>query len=158
MSFEFFLAADRPIPEVKQNGSEILTVRDMIRMNVPDGPVPWKAMKEDAEVLYNRDLADFNQFHVESAPHAYKIMSNYTGFNHIYTFDVSQLSLAKDLYDYINSLNNEINLEVWHLWFGYDYEDEVITRKTLLRSKLTPSDFEVSLNESWCIAIKSKFV
>lgn len=155
MSFEFFIAADRPIPEIKQNGSEILTARDMIRMNVPDGPVPWKDMKEDAEVLYNRDLVAFNRFHVESAPHAYKIMSNYTDFNHIYTFDVSQLNLAKDLYNYISSLDNEINLEVWHLWFGYDNEDEVITRKNLLRSNLTPSDFEAVLNESWCIAIKS---
>ncbi|RAW10180.1 hypothetical protein DC345_29385 [Paenibacillus taichungensis] len=155
MSFEFFIAADRPIPEIKQNGPEVLTVKDMIRMNVPDGPIPWKAMKEDAEVLYNPDPVAFNRFHLESAPYAFKIMSNYTDFNHIYTFDVSQLNLAKDLYNYISSLDNEINLEVWHLWFGYDNENEVITRKNLLRSNLTTSDFEAALNESWCIDIKS---
>ncbi|MCR8843552.1 hypothetical protein NQ117_07630 [Paenibacillus sp. SC116] len=47
MSFEFYIAADRPIPEIKPRGQEILTVGDMIRMNVPDGPVPWKEMDED---------------------------------------------------------------------------------------------------------------
>ncbi|SEB03135.1 hypothetical protein [Paenibacillus sp. 276b] len=154
MSFEFYIAADRPIPEIKLRGQEILTVGDMIRMNVPDGLIPWKEMNEHAKVLYG-DPVESNHFHIESASYALKIMSKYTNLNHIYKFDVPPIDLTKELYNYVTTLNKEINLEIWHLWFGYDYEDEVITRKNLSRSTLTLSDFEAPLHESWCIAINS---
>lgn len=154
MSFEFYIAADRPIPEIKPSGQEILTVGDMIRMNVPDGPVPWKEMNEDAKVLYG-DPAASNHFKIENASYALEIMSDYSDLNHIYTVSVSQMNLAKDLYNYVITLDEEINLEIWHLWFGYDNEDEVISRKHLSRSTLVLSDFEASLSESWCIAIRS---
>ncbi|WP_440115554.1 hypothetical protein [Paenibacillus sp. QZ-Y1] len=154
MSFEFYIAADRPIPEIKLSGQEVLTVGDMIRMNVPDGLIPWKEMNENAKVLYG-DPAASNCFHIEGASYALKIMSRYTDLNHIYKFDVSDINLTKELYNYVTSLNKEINLEIWHLWFGYDNEDEVITRKNLSRSTLTLPDFDVVLNESWCIAIES---
>ncbi|MFE6075032.1 hypothetical protein ACFVQB_11205 [Paenibacillus sp. NPDC057886] len=72
MSFEFYIAADRPIPEIKLKGQEVLNVEDMIRMNVPDGQIPWKDMNENAKVLYG-DLATSNHFHIENAPYALKI-------------------------------------------------------------------------------------
>lgn len=154
MSFEFYMAADRPIPEIKLRGQEVLTVGDMIRMNVPDGLIPWKEMNENAKILYG-DPAASNHFHIESASYALKIMSKYTNLNHIYKFDGPPINLTKELYNYVTTLHKEINLEVWHLWFGYDHEGEIITRKNLSRSALTLFDFEAALHESWCIAIKS---
>ncbi|WP_338591144.1 hypothetical protein V6669_04675 [Paenibacillus sp. Y5S-9] len=154
MSFVFYIAADRPIPEIKLSGQEVLTVGDMIRMNVPDGLIPWKEMNENAKVLYGDPEAS-NCFHIEDASYALKIMSKYTDLNHIYKFDVSAKNLTKELYTYVTSLNKEINLEIWHLWFGHDNEDEVITKKNFSRSTLTLPDLDVVLNESWCIVIES---
>lgn len=82
-------------------------------------------------------------------------MSNYSDFNHIYTVSVSDMNRANYLYNYVMTLDEEINLEIWHLWNGYDYEDEVISRKHFSRSTLVLSDFEAPLNESWCITIRS---
>lgn len=154
MSFEYYIAADRPIPEIKLRGQEVLTVSDMIRLNVPDGLIPWNEMNENAKVLYGDPEAS-NHFHIDRAPYALKIMSKYTDLTHIYRFDAPDISLTKDLYQYLTSLDKETNLEIWHLWFGYDHEDEVITRKNLSRATLTLSDFDVVLHESWCIAITS---
>ncbi|TVX94108.1 hypothetical protein [Paenibacillus agilis] len=154
MSFDFYIAADRPIPEIKPRGQEILTVGDMIRMNVPDGPVPWKEMDENSKVLCF-DPAVSNPFLIEDASYALEIMSDYTDLNHMYTVSVSDMNRANYLYNYVMTLDEEINLEIWHLWNGYDYEDEIISRKHLSRSALVLSDFEAPLNESWCIAIKS---
>ncbi|MGO4529068.1 hypothetical protein AB4Z30_08295 [Paenibacillus sp. 2TAF8] len=154
MSFEYYIAADRLIPEIKLRGQEVLAVSDMIRLNVPDGLIPWKEMNESATVLYGNPAAS-NRFHIQSAPYAVKIISQYTDLTHIYKFDAPDISLTKDLYQYVTSIDQETNLEIWHLWFGYDHEDEVITRKNLSRSTLTLSDFDVVLHESWCIAITS---
>ncbi|WP_106767607.1 hypothetical protein [Paenibacillus faecalis] len=76
MSFEYYIAADRPIPEIKLSGQEVLTVGDMIRMNVPDGPIPWREMDENAKVLYG-DPATSNRFHIESASYITIIMLGY---------------------------------------------------------------------------------
>ncbi|MBY0202684.1 hypothetical protein [Paenibacillus cucumis (ex Kampfer et al. 2016)] len=154
MSFEYYIASDRPIPEVKLRGQEILTAGDMIRMNVPDGLIPWKEMNENAKVLYGDPEAS-NRFHIDRAPYALKIMSKYTDLTHIYKFDAPHISLTKDLYQYITSLDKKTNLEIWHLWFGYDNEDEVILKKNFSLSTITLSDLDVVLNESWCITIKS---
>lgn len=152
MSFEYYLTSNRSLPEINYAGQQLLTVRDMIRMNVPHGPVPWDEMDENAEVLYTNPEAS-NRFIVQPSPNSSKIMSRYTQLECIYKFDVSEMDFPKELFNYVTSLDKDLKIEIWHLWFGYDFEDEIINKKVLSFSTLSLSDFDVPHNKSWCIII-----
>ncbi|MDO7907732.1 hypothetical protein Q5741_15075 [Paenibacillus sp. JX-17] len=153
MSFEYFIAANRPLPEIKDTTYQKLTVADMIRMDIPATMIPWKELDKHTEILYRVGSVVPKRLYVSHVPNAAKIMSKYSEFRHFYMIDVREMDFAQEMHHYVMSLDPETSLEIWHLWFGYDSEDETIHRIDLARSELLPEDFNVAHNACWCLAI-----
>ncbi|GGO09329.1 hypothetical protein [Saccharibacillus kuerlensis] len=157
MSFEYRIAADRPIPEVELEGLQCITVKDAVEMGVPSGIIPWEEMNENAAVVYTADPKAVGSFSIISTPEATNWMQKHTALEHIYRLEISgdvlAADFAKDLFAYITTLDEETEFEIWHLWTGYNFEDEPIYRQTLLRPELKLSDFERTHHENYCLRI-----
>jgi hypothetical protein len=153
MSDYKFIASNEYLPEIDLTGVQKLKVKDMIRMNIKPGSIPWTELNEEAGVLYTEDKDAFDNLQISECTNPPYGVDEYIQLKHLNRLEGNLKSKScLQLYDYLNNLSENTSVELWSIWFGNGKQQ--IDYKHIKRSELNYIDLEFLLNRNCCLVLE----
>lgn len=155
MSRFTFIASDNPLLEIDQSGFIRLKVKDMKKMvPVPNGPIPWDEMDDEAEVLYAENESALGGLQVSLCTNPPDGLELYIKKKFAYWLGGNfQTKCVSQLMDYIQiNISTEDKVELWSIWFGDGFQ-EIKPIKISLQ-KISVGDLVLLKDSDCCLCVE----